>query len=337
MSEISMALTSIPVEQLDLDLDNPRFFHLRHRSGAPLKQEQIEHEIMEMDDDFPLLTRSIQKTGVKDPIWVIRNSAGRFTVIEGNRRTVVLKQLIREKVKPPQDVRYDKVQAHVIPSDTPPVELLLQKARLQSGKKAWGAFNEAALTFQLQQAPHFMAIEDIAVDLKLPMTKVKERIQNYKLFRDYTSITGDDNPKRFAYFSECPPKVRDWFTASDDQKRAYFGLISPTSGNYKIRSVATRGGLRDFAHVIEDKEALKVLLDDPDVTVEDALEIARDNNITKAIPFIKKLGIYATNLRSLTAEQLEKLRGEPRIKVDIKSLRSACDEVLARIERTTTD
>jgi ParB-like nuclease domain len=332
MNDIPMGLTELTIAQLELDLDNPRFFHLRHKSGEALTQDRIEKEMIDSDDDLPLLTRSIQKTGVKDPIWVVRNKSGGYTVVEGNRRTVVLKRLLREKVSPPPGVTYEKVQAHVLPSDTPAVELLLQKARLQSGKKAWGAFNEAALTYQLRESPHLMAVEDIAVDLKIPITKVKERIQNYKYFREYMEATGDDSPKRFAYFSECPPKVRDWFTATQTNKEAYFRLICPSSSANKIRSVATRGGLRDFAHVLEDKEALKVLLEDPDATVEDALDIARDNNITKAIPFIKKLGVLATNLRSLTEEQLEKLRGEARVKVDLKSLKSACDEVLSRID-----
>src|SRR5439155_7482726 len=207
------------------------------------------------------------------------------------------------------------------------------KARLQSGKKAWGAFNEAALTYQLREPPHLMAIEDIAVDLKIPISKVRERIENYKLFNEYATVSTDDNPKRFAYFAECPPKVRDWFKDDVTKKHQYFKLICPIGGQNKIRSVATRGGLRDFAHILEDAESTKMLLTEPSITVEDALEIARDNDIKKAVPFIKRLGPLALDLRSLSSSQLEKLKTEAKFKVDLKSLRSACEEILDKIEK----
>lgn len=151
-------LRELKTDDLMLDTDNPRFFHLMHQgANKKLSQEAIEKEITENDDDIPLLTKSIQKSGVRDPIWVVARDS-KYVVMEGNRRTVVLKRLLKEGLKPPAGVRYDVVQAHVMPSDTAPVELILQKARLQSGKKAWGPFNEAALTFQLRESPHLRTV-----------------------------------------------------------------------------------------------------------------------------------------------------------------------------------
>jgi hypothetical protein len=326
-------LRDIKTDDLILDLDNPRFFHLAHRgTKTKVTQESIEKEIVDNDDDIPLLTKSIQKSGVKDPIWVVARD-GKYVVMEGNRRTVVLKRLHKEGSKPPPGVRYDIVQAHVLPSDTAPVELILQKARLQGGKKAWGAFNEAALTFQLREPPHLMATEDIAVDLKIPIAKVKERIENYKLFKEYIATTGDDNPKRFAYFSDCPTKVREWFRDNDKNRDAFFQLICPLDGKNKIKSVATRGGLRDFAQVLESPEAVTFLLKDPSATVEDALDLAKENDIRKAAPFINKLGPLAQDLRGLDAAQLERLKSEVKFKVQLRTLRAACEEVLQKIDK----
>jgi hypothetical protein len=323
-------LRELKVDDLDLDVDNPRFFHLMHR-GRTLTQEEIEQEILKNDEDLPLLTKSIQKDGVKDPIWVIRKN-NRYLLLEGNRRTVVLRQLLKQKTKPPAGIRYDIVEAHVMPSDTSPVEQILQKARLQAGKKAWGPFNEAALTYQLREAPHLMAFEDIAVDLKIPVTRVKERIQNYKLFKEYVEETKDDNPKRFAYFAECPPKVREWFLENDRNKKEFFRLICPVGGKNKIKSVATRGGLRDFAKVVQSAEALKLLTEDPSSTVEDALDLAKEADIRKAIPFINKVGPLTQDLRALDASQLERLKSEVRFKVNLRALRLICEEVLAKLE-----
>lgn len=326
-------LREIKTLDLVLDIENPRFFHLMHRgTKSTLTQEAIEKEILENDDDIPLLMKSIQKSGVKDPIWVVPRD-GKFVVMEGNRRTVVLKRLLKENTKSPPGIRYEVVQAHVMPSDTAPVELILQKARLQGGKKAWGAFNEAALTYQLKEPPHLMATEDIAVDLKIPIAKVKERIENYKLFKEYIDATRDDNPKRFAYFSDCPGKVREWFRDNEKNKEAFFRLICPLDGKNKIKSVATRGGLRDFAQVLESPEAVKFLLDDPTATVEDALDLAKENDIKKAIPFINRVAPMAQDLRGLEASQLERLKTEVKFKVALRSLRTACEEVLQKIDK----
>ena len=329
----STRLKEVKVAALVLDTDNPRFFHLHHRGGktVTLTQDDVEKEIIDNDEDIPLLTKSIQKTGIKDPIWVIPRNDGKYLVLEGNRRAAVLRRLIKEKTKAPTGVRYDVVEAHIVPSDIPPVEVLLQKARLQAGKKAWGAFNEAALTFQLQEPPHLMAAEDIAVDLKIPLTSVKERIENYKLFRKYIEKTGDNNPKRFAYFSECPKKVREWFQATEANKDAFFQLINPLDGKNKIKSVATRGGLRDFVQVLESPEALKFLQNDPSATVEDALDLAKENNIRKAIPFINRIAPMAQDIRSLDASQIERLKTEVKFKVGLRSLQAACEEVLAKL------
>lgn len=326
-------MKDIKVGDLILDQENPRFFHLMHKSGNALSQTEIEKEIIENDEDIQLLTKSIQKSGVQDPIWVVKNDLGQYVVVEGNRRTVVLKRLIKENVKPPAGLKFDTVRAHVMPSDLPPVEIILQKARLQGGKKAWGAFNEAALTFQLREPPHLMAIEDIAVDLKIPISKARERIENYKLFKEYVEATNDDNPKRFAYFADCPTKVREWFNNSEKNKKAFFDLICPVDGKNKIKSVATRGGLRDFAHIVENSEALKFLLEDSNATVEDALDLAKESDIRKAIPFINRVGPMAQDLRSLDASQIERLKTEVKFKVNVKSLKSACEEILQKLDQ----
>jgi len=320
----------IRVKDLLLDPENPRFYHLALQGRKNLAQEQLAAEI-ENDSETGTLTKAIRKSGVKDPIWVKEDDDGRFLVLEGNRRTVILRKLLKEGVSPPPGVSFDKVLANVLPSDTPETELLLQKARLQAGKKEWGPFNEAAVTYKLKTA-YLMEFEDIAAELQIPIAKVKERIQNFKLFEEYAKATGDSNPKRFAYFADAPKRVKDWYLEDDDTKKTYFSLISPVSGKQKIRSVATTNGLRDFAKVLDDPEALGYLIKQPKATVEDALEIAKGNDIVKGMPFIKKLEPLAQSLRGLSESEISKLNQDPRVKVQLKSLQRACAEILQKLE-----
>jgi hypothetical protein len=319
----------VKVEDLLLDPENPRFYHLGLAGRTHLSQTDLVREI-EQDEETATLTKAVRKSGVKDPIWVREDGHGHYLVIEGNRRTVVLRRLLKEGATPPEGVHFDEVLANVLPQDTPDTELLLQKARLQSGKKQWGPFNEAAVTYLLRMT-HLLEYEDIAAELQIAISKVKERIENFKLFQEYAQATSDSNPKRFAYFSDAPKQVREWFTESEDNKKIYFGLITPVGGRQKIRSVATKNGLRDFSKVLDDDEAFKYLVNTKEATLEDALNIALDNDIMKGMPFVKRLEPLAQTIRGLSETEVEKLKGEEKVKAHLKSLERACAELWQRL------
>ncbi len=103
------------------------------------------------------------------------------------------------------------------------------------------------------------------------------------------------------------------------------------NGRQKIRSVATRGGLRDFADILEDNEALDALVNDPETSVEDALEIVAENNLKVDIPFVARIGAMATKMQSLTESQIERLKSEKKVQVDIKRLQKVCATVLEKM------
>jgi len=322
----------IEVKDLLFDPNNPRFLALQQLQGVKdLTQEQLRDE-MEKDDEIPTLTKSIRRSGVRDPIWVKATSDGHYVVFEGNRRTYILKKLIEEKVKPPRGVRYEKVDANVVDESISPTQMLLQRVTLQTGKKAWGAFNDAAATWSLRYE-HQLEEEDIAAELQISIREVRERIENFKLFKEYVIATKDTNPHKFAFFAQAPKKVKDWISQNTENRTTYFQLITPVHGKQKIRSVATKGGLRDFQHVLDDPDALAALVHD-DYTVEEAVELARESDVRKSMPYLRRLGHIATNLQNLTRAQIDQIRKDRRVQTDLKRLKKACDDLLARVSRS---
>jgi len=331
LSLLEWSQKEIEVKDLLLDPGNPRFFTLQQLHGITnLTQEQLLKEI-EKDEEIPTLLKSIKKSGIKDPIWVMEMGDGRYLVFEGNRRTFILRKLIEEKVRPPRGVRYDTVVANVIPKNTSETEVLLQRARLQAGKKTWGAFNEAAVTWALRHE-HHLEEEDIGAELQISLREVRERLENFRLFREYVNATKDTNPHKFAFFAQAPGRVKDWILDSTENKETYFQLITPVNGKQKIRSVATKGGLRDFQHILDDPDALNALVKE-DYTVEEALELAKESDVRKSMPFIKRLGHLAMNLQNLTRVQIEQIRKDKRAQTDLKKLKKACDDVIAKISK----
>ena len=133
-------------------------------------------------------------------------------------------------------------------------------------------------------------------------------------------------------FNEAPKKVIDWVKDSESNRDDYHTFINPTSGKAKIRSAATKGGLRDFAKVIEDVDALTLIRDDPRATVEDALEVVKQNDIQKEMPWLTRILTLQANINGINSEQLARLATEAKVSIHLKSLRAACDNLLSDIE-----
>ena len=322
---------TIPVKDLVLDVENPRFRHLRELRGQKkITEEQIMAEIRE-DDAYITLTKAIKQAGVTDPIWVKRNADGRYVVVEGNRRTTILRDLLSEGVKPPNGVRYDMVTANVFAPGTSETELLLQRVRLQSGKARWDTFNTAMITWELRNKSA-LEEEDIAVETQNSLTKVKETLVNVKLLIEYAKATGDTDTHQYSYFQEAPKKVRDWILSSEKNKQIYFNLISPMKGHQRIRSVATRGGLREFALLIDKPDILEKFVKDKDMTVEEAVDFVHEKDIMVELPFIKKLGTLVRQLGGLTDEQVERMLKEKKIVLNLKKLRNVCDSLVSKLD-----
>jgi ParB-like nuclease family protein len=322
---------SIAVKDLILDVDNPRFRHLRELRGQKkITEEQIMDEIRQ-DDAYITLTRAIRQAGVTDPIWVKRNSGSKYVVVEGNRRTTILRDLLTEGVKPPDGIRYDFVTANVFAPGTTETELLLQRVRLQTGKARWDTFNTAMIIWELRNKSK-LEVEDIAVETQNSETKVKETLVNVKLLTEYAKVTGDTDTHQYSYFQEAPKRVREWILANDKNKQTYFNLISPMKGHQRIRSVATKGGLREFALVLDKPDVLEKFLRDKEMTVEEAVDLVHEKDILIELPFIKKLGMLARQLGGLTDEQVERLQKEKKIVMNLKKLRNVCGSLVSKLD-----
>lgn len=320
---------NLAIANLVLDLDNPRLFHQRLTGTAPKNESDLMKSISG-DADFKKLLKSIKRSGIMNPIWVVPQPDNKYLVIEGNRRVTSLKTLVAQGATNP-NVDYSKVHALVMDPATDPQEIKLQKARLQTGKREWGVFNVAALVYEFHHTD-LMAIEDIATEMQENVSYIKKLLQSYEMFIEYSTSTGDTNKNRFTYFNEAPKKVIEWVQDSSVNKEDYHQFINPTNGRAKIRTASTKGGLRDFAKVIEDREALEVLKTDPRATVEDALEVVKQNDIQKEMPWLTRILTLQANINGISPEQLARVANEARVSIHLKSLRAACDNLLNDID-----
>lgn len=324
----------IPVDSLVVDSDNPRFFHWKYLEGRDnITQEQMLSEIGD-DPEIKRWIKSIRKEGVKDPIWVKPIQGNRYLVIEGNRRTYILKQLCEKDVEPPEGVRYDVVTANVVDKDATKEDLLVLKITLQTGKKTWGAFNKAASTYRLSNV-HLMNEKDIADRSLISVREVKERIADFELFQEYSKETGNKNPKWFSYFSEIPKRVRNWIDQNERNKEIYFDLITPDpeTGIQRLRSIATKGGVRDFSKILTNDAVLEAFLKDKEMTVEEGLELLKEKDIWKKYKWLKRAKSLAGELSLLGKEDIQRISSEKKALNALKRLHRATSLVLEKLDQ----
>ena len=133
-----------------------------------------------------------------------------------------------------------------------------------------------------------------------------------------------------SFSKEAPASVRRWVSASDENKEMYFSWIKPGDGQ-RIRSVATRGGLRDFKDVIGNDVALESFISDESLTVEAALEIVKDEDLTKGRPWLKQIEKVTSGLNGLDHEEIMRLV-EENYKPNLVALKRAVQGVLGDMD-----
>ena len=102
-----------------------------------------------------------------------------------------------------------------------------QKVRLQSGKKAWGVVNDAAVVHEFHYDLH-MAMEDIAAEMQISGSQGEETTEILQMYLEYTRSTGDTNEKRFA-FQRSAAKVIEWVDESPRTKIPIYVRMTPTN------------------------------------------------------------------------------------------------------------
>jgi len=323
---------NIPVKDLVLDIDNPRMYHHGVESAdgqIKLADSEIEKDIQDNDNDLPELIKSIQAEGVREAIYVKETKGKKYIVMEGNRRTVAMRQLCEQGYTNDQkpEIDYCSIPANVIHKDTSELEIYKDKVIWQTGKSAWGAYQTATAAYNMRHK-FMMSTEDIAAVMQKSDRDVKAMLKSVDTFREYANETGDTNTSRYSFFSkECPTQVRTWYNDSPENKDDYFMWINPKGGGHRLRSVATRGGLRDFKEIVTNESAIREFREDPRMTVEEALEIVKDQDITKGRPWLKQIEKVAQGINDLENSEIERLLDEG-FRPKLVTLKRAINHVL---------
>ncbi|MBJ7447529.1 MAG: ParB N-terminal domain-containing protein [Brevundimonas sp.] len=347
-----MHTAEIPIQDLLLDPNNYRIqeitgFALTADERLHVEQVQAATKNRLQSEGLKALRSSILANGFlpieRIVVTPYAHDAGKFLVIEGNRRVAAL-QSIKESADAGIEVRNDvlevlkAVPCVVVESspDFPHFKQTLMGVRHVGGIKSWGGYQKAKLIADLKDD----GLESSVVAERLGL-EIQEVNRRYRAYKALQQMQGDEDfgeyatPSLYPLFHEAisVPNVREWlgwngssFTDASNREN-FYSLLVPYYDDEKeeIREpkITKYSDVRSLKDIMRDPDALSTLLSS-DGSLLDALTIAKKDELSKK--WLKEVREARRSLEQIGVFEVKKLSAD-----DLKAigdLKAVTDQVL---------
>jgi ParB/Sulfiredoxin domain len=282
----------IPVEKIALDQGNPRIKYLKE-----LHPNDTLDALLFRDEDTKWLKKDIGENGLIDPIYARVRSADHtsYVVIEGNRRTAVIKALHQEQ---PDDPKFAFVSARILPEQTTDEqEAMLMASFHVAGKVKWDAHEKAGHIYHMVNVLSIPESE-LAIILHQGIPSIKRAVQSFEMLESFKKIDGGKYAARaggkWSFFSEYL-KIKS-FREMDEKGPEFSEKFMRWVGDERLPRAEDVRLLKD---IIEKPTAMKVFEEyaDPKLAFKHASQEADKTNPGRKSQFFKqvKLMINACN------------------------------------------
>lgn len=264
--------TSLDVEQIQYDAENPRIKMALEKYGDHLDAERIHFALKsgaEGSDgasSYNKLRDSIRTSGgIQDPISVVEQN-GKYVCIDGNTRLAIYKQFIKEKVSGDWSTIKTRVMSNASQRD---IETIRVSAHL-IGPREWPAYEKARYLHYLR-SQKFMDYNEMVALCGGNKSDIERQIDAYHDMNEYyrDKVENDTAFKidRFSGFVELQkPKIKEAiFDADLDLKD--FGEWIRDGKIYRLTNV------RDLPRVLGDEEAKNTFINGGPRSIEKARKL----------------------------------------------------------------
>jgi len=312
---------NILVKDISLDLENPRYAEAQMQLDIKTWTDKKLQEYI-VSEDISDIRQSIRAVGIKDPVWVIEKSKGKYIMVEGSRRLATVRTLVNEK--PPNGVSFKTIPAHVYPKNTNEKTIHAQKIILQTGKRPWGAFNTAKSIYNLINDDNFTIIEAARM-WKKSVGTVEKELENYQYYKEFSrwmkKKKGDATPRHYSYFQKASLDVREKLFNTKPQREKFYKLITPNKkGITRIPNVSLKGGLRTFSKFAGDDQYLDLFIKNEKLSVDDMHSKFLERNSLSTKSWLTKIPSITNGLKKLTKKEKEKIIADRNLNMSIKQL-----------------
>jgi hypothetical protein len=247
-ADFSVERTLLDVGKLSLDPTNPRLgYYLRHQKKGPTASDKELHKALWDLDQVKALFQSVYQNGglLEDP--VVRADR---TVVEGNCRTVVMRELCK---KYPDDARFKRLWVRVLPVDVTEEQISLLLGELHiAGKIEWRAFDQAEYVWKMNKK-FGKTYDFLATHLRWSRSKLFQKIAAYEETNAHLERTGDPQGiSRFSHFEEFMKKK-----PLRDHREQDSSIMVQFSEWIMEGKLADARDVRDLGAILDNPEARK--------------------------------------------------------------------------------
>ena len=263
----------VALSDLKLDPNNVRFRH-----NTTLQTEKQMEDYLYDEEDVKLLIRQVlQDKKVQQPIYVIEDSDGKYTVKEGNRRTVALRKIDYDikagKIEGFTKNHFEVVPVFVLHGTKHEIDVFVAQDHV-SGKNEWAALNKASVVYDFIDN-HGDSIQEVAVELGLTKSRVSNYYEAFKATEKYGKRHPSDKNyvTKFSYFMELYSSrvLKNWLSEDPGNLDYFIELVN------RNKLEATYKGPRKLAKIIATPNPLRAKalaeLDAEDGDIEKAFSI----------------------------------------------------------------
>ncbi|MCY4623953.1 MAG: hypothetical protein OXC99_02995 [Chloroflexi bacterium] len=199
--EIPYEEIQVPVEQLAFYPENPRIYSQFAGSGDRT-QENIQSKLEGMDHVKELRSQIDKDGQVNEPLFCIPvlpeselHGLFKYQVLEGNSRLAALRMNKKGSLPPPRlTCNVLDFSAYSEQETESLIFSLLGQFHI-IGKTDWRSYENAAYIYR-RFKNHQIQVEDIAREIALSPTKVRQMVNAFQMMID----AGDDNTSRWSYY-----------------------------------------------------------------------------------------------------------------------------------------
>jgi len=190
------------VADLKLDPKNPRLgYKLRiYKKGVPGTDKELHEMLWDIDQVKSLYQDIYQNGGLREDPF-IRDSG---VVVEGNCRTVCLRELCKQE---PKDTRFQRVYVRVLPSNVTDEQIMVLLGAIHiAGKIEWRAFDQAEYVWRMNKL-YAKSFDFLVNLLRWSRSKLTQKIAACEECKNYMDRTSDPQGiNRFSHFEEFMKK-----------------------------------------------------------------------------------------------------------------------------------
>ena len=329
--DIKYEIQDVDIHSVEYYKENPRINYIISKiPPEEVTQELIEKKLLGLDSTKERLKDLEENKGMIDEVYILRNQ-----VVEGNTRLCAYRRLNQ---KNPDDDRWKKIKARILPDDVTEEELFYILGIFHiKGKKEWDAYIKAAYIHRMIKVLN-KSPEDIKRQLGIQTKTLEAMLKAYEVMTEKYLINSNnandtisekkDELKKFSYFDA-------FFHQKKLVERAELspGFIDEFVSWVREERFENAIAVRKLADILEHKKACKKFRESgPETAFSEAEYALKEHKPDKTDPFFIKMREFKDMINNVEINKFKEELEENKTKKGIiaicyKDFKKFCKEV----------